>query len=98
MDSLASAAHAAGFAMALVEDGAPEQARFAPQHSATQHPATQHSATEHKSVPRGTVVLTETTARWQGSSQPASLSRQQAAASGSIFDWMPSFSWRADGR
>ena len=83
MDSLASAAHAAGFAMALVEDGAREHAG---------------AATEQKTAASATVALTDTAARWQGSSHPASPLAERAAASGSIFDWMPSFSWRADGR
>jgi hypothetical protein len=83
MDSLASAAHAAGFAMALVEDGAVNAAG---------------PATEHKAVASAPVVLMEATARWQGTSQPVPQSDGQAASSGSIFGWMPSFSWRADGR
>jgi hypothetical protein len=83
MDYLASAAHAAGFAMAPVDDGAPEQAG---------------AAADYKDMPSKSVMLTDATARWQGSSQPASHSAGQAASAGSIFNWMPSFSWRADSR
>jgi hypothetical protein len=84
MDSLASVAHAAGFAM-VPEDDVP--------------------GSEFKSViPKAAVgpafVSYKTTAdaaRWQGSTQPVT-DASTAAANNGIFDWMPSFSWRADGR
>jgi hypothetical protein len=76
MDSLASAAHAAGFAMVPEDDTA---------------------ATEHKAVAQA-VVFSDTSARWQASSHPLPLTNEQTERSSGIFDWMPSFSWRADGR
>jgi hypothetical protein len=80
MDSLASVAHAAGFAMVPEDDV----------------PSIDYKSMTHK-VGASTVVLTDNSARWQGSSEPLG-EVDGASRSNGIFDWMPSFSWRADGR
>ncbi len=81
MDSLASVAHAAGFAMVPEDDVLSVE---------------QKSLTPRIAESR-TVVLSENSARWQGSAQPVG-EINDAARSNGIFDWMPSFNWRADGR
>jgi hypothetical protein len=84
MDSLASAAHAAGFAM-VPEDDVPS----------VDYKSVAHKAAAERTA--RTVVLSDNSARWQGSSQPLADVNEATRSSG-IFDWMPSFSWRADGR
>jgi hypothetical protein len=81
-DALENAAHAAGFAMVPEDDVA----------------ASGHKTWELKSADRSVVrsgVAVDMSARWQGTAQPLPPVNQ---SSNGIFDWMPSFSWRADGR
>jgi hypothetical protein len=84
MNSLASAAHAAGFAMVPEDDVAD-----------VSHKAADDKFDDQSVV--GTLVFADGSARWQGQSQPAAEVSPQRSRNG-IFDWMPSFSWRADGR
>lgn len=77
INSLASVAHAAGFAMVPEDDAA----------VVAKHNADAVSAT----------LVFDGAARWQGSTQPM-LTNEQTVRPGSIFDWVPNFSWRADGR
>jgi hypothetical protein len=86
MDSLASVAHAAGFAM-VPEDDVPS----------VNYPSVEYKVMMHKAAAGRAVVLSENTERWQGSSQPLADVNEVTRSNG-IFDWMPSFSWRADGR
>jgi hypothetical protein len=86
MDSLASAAHAAGFAMVPEDDVA-----------SVDYKSVTHKASVHATAAGRTVVLSDNTARWQGSSQPLADVNDGTRSNG-IFDWMPNFSWRADGR
>jgi hypothetical protein len=84
MDSLASAAHAAGFAMVAEDDTV----------------ASGSHADKHKVDDRslaGKVVFAEVAGRWEGRTDPIAEVVQRRAHNG-IFDWMPSFSWRADGK
>jgi hypothetical protein len=83
MDALASVAHAAGFAMVPEDD-----VTAAKPHGFT------HKIASDRSVSRSS-ENTVRSARWQGSAQPVGETSQHNS---SIFDWMPSFSWRADGR
>ena len=76
IDSLASVAHAAGFAMVPEDDVV---------------------TAEHKAGTEPTTVFTDGSGRWQGTTQPIHVT-EQSARSGSIFDWVPNFNWRADGR
>jgi hypothetical protein len=103
-NSLASAAHAAGFAMAAVEDDVVEQRWSGPaadiydQLSQEELKLTSELGSQFAGAsPK--VVLGDTFGRWQGSSRPLALADVQQARSGnSLFGWLPSFSWRADGR
>jgi hypothetical protein len=103
-NSLASVAHAAGFAMAAVEDGVAEQLVAGPAAdiydnlSQEQVKVTSELGSQFAGVgPK--VVLGDTFGRWQGTSRPLSISDLQQARSGnSLFGWLPGFSWRADGR
>jgi hypothetical protein len=82
MDSLASAAHAAGFAMVPEDEiAAITTAGFT------------HKIVADRSISRS--LDADTSARWQGSAKPVTEVADRATT---IFDWMPSFSWRADGR
>jgi hypothetical protein len=92
MDSLASAAHAAGFAM-VPEDDMPGVSGA----ERAEHKVSADRSLGLSSVNR-TVVLAETSARWQGKAQPLTEINLQNTRSSGIFDWMPSFNWRADGR
>jgi hypothetical protein len=48
--------------------------------------------------PSPKVVLSETLARWQGTSKPVALSDIRADRTSRMRGWLPSFNWRQDGR
>ena len=77
MDSLASAARAAGFAMVPEDDQPMGELKGSSDYQ-----------------------LDDVATHWHGSIQPQRRSDQPVASERptSIFDWMPTFSWRADGR
>jgi hypothetical protein len=76
LDSLASVAHAAGFAMVPEDDAA---------------------AAEQNEQAEPVALHLEGSGRWQGSTQPI-IASGQAGSQGGMFDWIPSLSWRSDGR
>ena len=86
-DALASAAHAAGFAMVPEDDTVASEAKT------WELKVADRSVVHTPLVSTG--VAADMSARWQGTTQPLPTVSQ---ASNGIFDWMPSFSWRADGR
>jgi hypothetical protein len=103
-NSLASAAHAAGFAMAAAEDDVLGQQLNSPAAEIYDHLSEEELklTSELGSQFAGAspkVVLGDTFGCWQGSARPLALADVQQARNGSgLLGWLPGFSWRADGR